>query len=195
MAAKGFIVRTSQTSEWIKYVDWLIKNNIEGDKPNIPFWIRYYVKKFFDQRIRKLLAPSGLFFYEVLNVDDLINAGKKFVSPKLTGEAILTVGAALHEILHPSCGIISIGPFGCMPTRVAESILSEKFTTSEKLELVNQKNGHGPTMGNVLNKHQKLPFLAIETDGNAFPQIIEARLEAFSLQAKRLHERLLNVKH
>jgi hypothetical protein len=38
---------------------------------------------------------------------------------------------------------------------------------------------------------RKLPFLAIETDGNAFPQIIEARLEAFSLQAKRLHEKML----
>ena len=54
----------------------------------------------------------------------------------LTGEAILTVGAALHEILHPVCGIISIGPFGCMPSRVAESILSEKFTRGRKYELL-----------------------------------------------------------
>ncbi len=193
MAEKGFIVRTSQTSEWIKYVDWLIRNKIEGDKPNIPFWIRYYVKRYFDNRIRDLLAPSGLFFHETLNVNDLIVAGEKFISPKLTGEAILTVGAALHEILHPSCGIISIGPFGCMPSRVAESILSEKFTTTEKMSLLEQTNGHGPTYGNILNKHQKLPFLAIETDGNAFPQIIEARLEAFSLQAKRLHEKLVDA--
>ncbi|HMK34494.1 MAG TPA: acyl-CoA dehydratase activase [Desulfomonilaceae bacterium] len=191
MADRGFIVRTSQTSEWIKYVDWLIKNGIEGN-PDIPFWIRYHVKKYFDRKIRALFAPSGLFFHEVLNVDDLIQAGKKFVSPLLTGEAILTVGAALHEILHPSCGIISIGPFGCMPTRVAESILTEKFTTGEKLELMNHRNGHGPSFASILKKDQKLPFLAVETDGNAFPQIIEARLEAFSLQAKRLHDRLMD---
>ena len=31
MSDRGFIVRTSQTSEWIKYVDWLIKTGIEGD--------------------------------------------------------------------------------------------------------------------------------------------------------------------
>ncbi|MGC8603793.1 MAG: acyl-CoA dehydratase activase, partial [Desulfomonilaceae bacterium] len=128
MSDRGFIVRTSQTSEWIKYVDWLIKTGIEGDSKDIPFWVRYFVKKHFDKKVRKLFEPSGLFFNEILQVEDLIKAGERYISPKLTGEAILTVGAALHEILHPACGIISIGPFGCMPTRVAEAILSEKFT-------------------------------------------------------------------
>ena len=193
MADRGFIVRTSQTSEWIKYVDWLIKNGIEG-RPDIPFWIRYFVKRHFDRKIRDLFAPSGLFFHETLYVEDLIRAGEKFVSPMLTGEAILTVGAALHEILNPACGVISIGPFGCMPSRVAESILSEKFTTSEKLALLSQTDGHAAGFKSLLKKNQKLPFLAIETDGNAFPQIIEARLEAFALQSRRLHERMMDVK-
>jgi hypothetical protein len=31
------------------------------------------------------------------------------------------------------------------------------------------------------------PFISIETDGNPFPQIVEANLEAFVLQARRLH--------
>jgi predicted CoA-substrate-specific enzyme activase len=193
MADRGFIVRTSQTSEWIKYVDWLIKNHIEGE-PDIPFWIRYFVKRHVDRKIRNLFAPSGLFFQETLYVEDLIHAGEKFVSPLLTGEAILTVGAALHEILHPACGIISIGPFGCMPSRVAEAILTEKFNTAEKLALLSQKNGHDTRHGAFLKKNQKLPFLAIETDGNAFPQIIEARLEAFALQSRRLHERMREAK-
>jgi len=196
MADRGFIVRTSQVSEWIKYVDWLIKNRIEGDKPDVPFWIRHLVKRHVDRKIRALFAPSGLFFDEVLDVDDLITAGEKFVSPKLTGEAILTVGAALHEILHPACGVISIGPFGCMPSRVAESILSERFTRGEKLELLQRTNGSAAVHCETIlqKKDRKLPFLAIETDGNAFPQIIEARLEAFSLQARRLHEEMLEEK-
>jgi hypothetical protein len=33
-----------------------------------------------------------------------------------------------------------------------------------------------------------MPFLSIETDGGPFPQVIEARLETFMLQAMRLHE-------
>ena len=196
MADRGFIVRTSQTSEWIKYVDWLIKSGIEGESRDIPFWVRYYVKRYFDSKIRNLFAPSGLFFNETLEIDDLIKSGEKFVSPMLTGETILTVGAALHEILHPSCGILSIGPFGCMPTRVAEAILSEKFTTGEKLEAMAKTNGKSETDSVIFkNKDRKLPFLAIETDGNAFPQIIEARLEAFALQARRLHEKMLMSAH
>ena len=48
-----------------------------------------------------MFEPSGLFFNEILEVDDIIKAGERYISPNLTGEAILTVGAALHEILHP----------------------------------------------------------------------------------------------
>ena len=123
-----------------------------------------------------------------MEVEPLIAAGRRFISPHLAGEAILTVGAALHEILHPSCGVISIGPFGCMPTRLAESILNEKFTTGEKRALLRAENStHFPRL---LERERKFPFLALETDGNIFPQIIEARLEAFALQARRIHEQL-----
>jgi hypothetical protein len=113
------------------------------------------------------------------------------LSPRLTGEAILTVGSAFHEILHPACGIIAIGPFGCMPNRVAESILNEKFTSATKCAIA-ANNGGVPDLP-ILKQDRRLPFLAIETDGNTFPQIIEARIEAFCLQAKRLHEEMLQA--
>ncbi len=184
LAEMGFIVRTAQNSEWIKYVDWLSKEGIEG-KQGIGCWVRRQIKGFYDIGIRKKLAPSGLFFFEDhVDVESVIKAGKKFISPNVTCESILTIGSALHEILHPACGIISIGPFGCMPSRVAEAILSEKFTTWEKRELTRQDNQD--RWGPILASDRKFPFLAIETDGNAFPQVIEARLEAFCLQAKRL---------
>jgi len=35
-----------------------------------------------------------------------------------------------------------------------------------------------------------LPFLAIESDGNPFPQIIQAKLEVFLMQAARIHNLL-----
>jgi predicted CoA-substrate-specific enzyme activase len=185
LAERGFIVRTSKTSEWIKYLDWLAKRGIENEK-SLSVWPRYWTKRHFERRIRALLKPAGLFYVEKADVEPIIDAGSRFVSPRLTGESILTVGAALHEILHPACGIISIGPFGCMPTRVAESILNQKLTTTTKREL-HSGNGNGIALP-LLSGDRKLPFLAIETDGNAFPQIIEARLDAFCLQAMRLHE-------
>ena len=189
LANRGFIVRTAPNTEWIKYVDWLSKKGIEG-RYSIGSRVRNLVKSYYEQEIRKRLAPSGLFHEtEKVDVEPLINAGKKFISPNLTGEAILTVGSALHDILHPSCGIISIGPFGCMPSRLAESILNEKFTSMEKRALI-KDNGDARLMPLLANE-RKFPFLAIETDGNAFPHIIEARLEAFCLQSRRIHHRML----
>jgi predicted CoA-substrate-specific enzyme activase len=185
LAKRGFIVRTSQVTEWVKYTDWLVRVGMEGSR-NSSYWVRMGVKWFFDRRIRALLAPSGLFHNHVPWIRDIIKAGSPFISPDMNGEAILTVGAAFHEILNPACGIISIGPFGCMPSRLAEAVLSEKFTT-DQLRLM---RGSRELPFNGDGGNRKLPFLSIETDGNPFPQIIEARLEAFCLQAQRLHERL-----
>jgi predicted CoA-substrate-specific enzyme activase len=188
LAEAGFIVRTAQTSEWVKYVDWLAKHRIEGE-PSLGFWMRHWAKHFFDKRIRRALEPAGLFHADGIHVGPVIEAARAFLSPKLTGEGVLTVGLAFHEILHPSCGVIAIGPFGCMPYRLAESILNEKFTTTEKRGLPSN-NGHTPWLP-ILATDRKLPLLAIETDGNVFPQLIEARLEAFILQAQRLNDQLL----
>ncbi len=191
LAARGFSVRTAPNSEWLKYVDWLIREGIEGEV-TLGFRVRHQVKTYFDRKIRQRLAPCGLFHCDDDHgVEKAIAAGSRFISPNLTCEAILTVGSALHEILEPACGIISIGPFGCMPSRVAESILNEKFTSREKRKLINGRDNQG--LANLVAQERKLPFLAIETDGNAFSHITEARLEAFCLQAERLNEQLLQA--
>jgi uncharacterized protein (UPF0335 family) len=46
-----------------------------------------------------------------------------------------------------------------------------------------------------MEKHPALPFLSIESDGNIFPQIIEARLETFCLQVERLHHTIQKLKN
>ncbi|MCW5212714.1 activase, partial [Desulfobulbus sp. TB] len=190
LADRGFIVRTAMISEYLKFIDWLIKHDIEGERTK-GFAIREQVKRYFNHAIRKRLGPSGLFFYDGnAPIEPVMEAGGKYVSPYFTVETIVTVGSAMHEILHPSCGIISIGPFGCMPSRVAEAVLNEKFTTTEKKALLNG-NGGETHWDAILNKERKLPFICIETDGNPFPQLIEARMEAFCLQAERLNEQML----
>ncbi len=189
LADRGFVVRTAMISEYLKFIDWLIKHDIEGERTS-GFAIRGQVKRFFNHAIRKRLGPSGLFFYDGnAPIEPVMEAGGKYVSPYFTVETIVTVGSAMHEILHPSCGIISIGPFGCMPSRVAEAVLNEKFTTTEKKAMLD--NGDGDRWQPILAKDRKLPFIAIETDGNPFPQLIEARMEAFCLQAERLNVLML----
>jgi len=46
----------------------------------------------------------------------------------------------------------------------------------------------------ILSDLDDLPFLAIESDGSPFPQLINAKLETFCLQARRLHERMQTVR-
>lgn len=179
LTEQGFIVRVAPVLEWMKYTDWLNRKNIEG-KAGFKTLITQSVKSYFEHRIRHILKDSGLLFYPGPNVREVVNHGKTYISEQLTGEAILTVGTSLHEIMSPSCGVISIGPFGCMPSRVAEAVLSEKFRAESA----------GTKATSILAEDSRLPFLAIETDGNPFPQLIEARLEAFCLQAKRLHKRM-----
>jgi len=47
----------------------------------------------------------------------------------------------------------------------------------------------------TLNDVDDLPFLAIESDGSPFPQVINAKMEAFCLQARRLHDRMLGARN
>ncbi|WP_291328352.1 acyl-CoA dehydratase activase [Desulfovibrio sp. UCD-KL4C] len=183
LSKQGFIVRVAPVLEWIKYTDWLNRKGIEGTA-GFGTIMKQGIKGYFEKKIRSILSSSGLVNFEGPDIKKIVNTARPHISKQLTGEAVLTVGASLHEIMSPSCGVISIGPFGCMPARVAESILSENFNATSA----------GKKASSILDDDTKLPFLAIETDGNPFPQLIEARLEAFCLQASRLHRRQLNHK-
>jgi hypothetical protein len=44
-----------------------------------------------------------------------------------------------------------------------------------------KRNGYPKELSN-------LPFLYVETDGNAFPQITQSKIEIFMLQAEKLHK-------
>ena len=69
-----------------------------------------------------------------------------------------------------------------MPSRIAEAILSEEMTMEGKIR--------ASKTNTKIDGLSHLPFLAIETDGNPFPPIIESKLEAFLLQANRVHEKI-----
>jgi predicted CoA-substrate-specific enzyme activase len=182
LAQKGFAVRTAPVNEWVFYTDWLQNAGLTAI-PSLGGRLRQWIKRHSFDQVRKVLLPSGLLSSHEPDIRDLVRAGRSLISPELTGEAILTVGGAFHEILDPACGIIAISPFGCMPARLAEAVLSKSFTTASLSALFPWRVRRLPP-----EARGSLPFLAVETDGNPFPQLIEARLEAFCLQAMRLHE-------
>ena len=182
LAAHGLAVRTAPVSEWVFYTDWLQNQGITR-KAGLGGRVRQWFKRRVFAQVMEAFAPSGLTRVHAAPTDHLIRAAAPYVSPMLTGEAVLTVGGAFHDILAPACGVVAIGPFGCMPTRVAEAVLAKRFDTQTLAGIHPER-----VRGLPPHAHGKLPLLCVETDGNPYPQLIEARLEAFCLQALRLHE-------
>ena len=133
--------------------------------------------------LKTIMRTSGLAHAELVDIDTIINNAAAYISPKLTGEAVLTVGSSITEVATQACGVIAIGPFGCMPNRMSEAILNDTMNRESKLAA----RPKDKRLISLLDDVEELPFLAIESDGSPFPQLIHAKLEAFCLRAKRLH--------
>lgn len=186
LSKQGFWVRTAPVAEWIRYCDYIVQHRLVaksqwGDR--LKNKITCAVKNPFEDKIRRMFANCGFYRLFDNDVDHLIAAARDLISPRLTGEAILTVGAALADIVESVDGVLALGPFGCMPSRISEAMITNKMNThkpriARDAELVKR----------VMEVWPSLPFLSVEVDGNAFPQLIESRLEAFLLQVSRMFE-------
>jgi predicted CoA-substrate-specific enzyme activase len=181
---KGFVVKTAPIAEYLYYSNYLIKKGlVEGAdfKSRLQITIKDYYQRYYERKIKKIFAKSGLYKFEMVEIEKTVDYAKELVSEELVGETILTTGLALREILDEACGVISIGPFNCMPSRLSEAILNREMTLDGKYKYGHlKKNGYPEDIST-------LPFLYIESDGNPFPQITQSRLEIFMMQAEKLH--------
>jgi predicted nucleotide-binding protein (sugar kinase/HSP70/actin superfamily) len=184
---RKIIPKVAPVTEYVHYSNYMIDKGLTTEtytlKEKLRFRIRKYVQLRIEKKIRSIMSESGFCDDEVTDVEQIIKRSEQLINPELAGEAILTVGTALHEIIFNVSGVISIGPFGCMPSRVAESILNMEMNIEGKESAEKKKI---ESVEEITN----LPYLAIETDGNIFPQIIQSRIEIFMLQAERLHKEL-----
>lgn len=188
LAREGIASKISGVSEWVYYTDWcyeqLLKDGYPDLKKRLALFYRSFFLKKYERKIKDIWKKSGLVHAKSDRINHLLDHVGHIISPELKGEAILTVGAGITEVLDPFCGVVSIGPFGCMPNRISEAILSREMNREGKIASGTAKKRMKP----VLDKYEDLPFLCIESDGNPFPQIITAKLEAFMLQAWRFHK-------
>ena len=194
LADSGIVSHVAPIHEWIYYLDWLIENKL-SDKDyslmgRLANKIKTKVMSRIEKNIKEIIAESGWYIPRMVEVDHVIGAGENFISRKLTGEAILTVGGPMAEVGEEFCGAIAIGPFGCMPNRLSESILNLKMDREHVTRFRKDK-----MTNRVTREVSNLPFIAIESDGSPFPQLIEARLETFIVQALRLHKVMMKYQN
>jgi len=191
LAEKGFVLKIAHISEWIYYVDYLIKHGYLEPETSIKKKVEREVRSQFmhytEKKIKRILAKSGYYKYSPIKIKPLLDHSKHIIPLEFKGEPGLTLGTALYESFDKYCGIINIGPFGCMPTRFTESVTIPEMQVRSKIE-ARRINEPGYTLNHVFNGDTKIPFLTLEVDGNPFPQLIESKLETFALQAARSFE-------
>jgi len=145
-----------------------------------------YMKKY-EKRIKKVLTNSGYYHYRNTHVEELLKHSKHIIPYEVKGEPGLTLGTAYFDTIDEYCGIINCGPFGCMPTRFAEAVAMPNMKFGDKEKALRMHNPRYK-LPEVFNGNMNIPFLTIESDGNVYPQVIEARMETFALQAGRVAE-------
>ncbi len=180
------VIKTAPVVENLFYANFQVKRLYKHQLPTINSRMRFKLKEIVQRkielRVKNILAQSGFVEKHPVDIARIVNHTRDLIPIEMEGEAFLTVGSALSEIVNHASGVISLGPFGCMHSRVAESILNVNMNV----------NGKAAASGKTINLNGSeiinLPFLSVETDGNLFPQIIQSRLEIFILQTTRLHK-------
>ncbi|NQT11005.1 MAG: activase, partial [Desulfobacteraceae bacterium] len=191
LAKSGFAVVCSPVAEWILYSDYIMDKGLTEHKMSTMERLAFGIKKKYmakyEKLIKSILSRSGLVHAEPLDVEEIIKNAEPYISSNLTGEAVLTIGGTITEVASHACGAIAIGPFGCMPNRLSEAILNTMMNREGKLAT----DPTNKRLRKILANIEDLPFLAIESDGSPFPQLINAKLETFCLRAERLHKIML----
>ncbi len=193
LAKMGFATVCSPVAEWVLYCNYMVDEGLNPEDMSIMEKVKLKIRNKFqaryEKRIKSILSTSGLVQAEPLDMNTIIDNASPYISRDLPGEAILTIGSSLTEVVSHSCGVIAIGPFGCMPNRLSEAILNETMNSRDKIATEPENK----LLRSVLADIDELPFLAIESDGSPFPQLINAKLETFCLRAERLHQHILDA--
>jgi len=167
---KGFGVKVTPVAEWIYYLNYMIKNKIQIPEyksvfEKIEFVVSDVTQQYIEKKIKKVFEKSNLYKMDMTDIEKIVKYSEHIVPKKLAGEPGLIIGEVLKDGLTKYSGFISIGPFGCMPLRYTEALFVPE---------------------NSIDKKDKIPFLTVESDGNPYPQVLEAKLEAFCLQVQRV---------
>lgn len=196
LADMGFITKITPLIEWIYYIDYTQFRNFANEKispfKRMYFYFKRKASSAIERKVKKIFDQSHLYEYDPIDIKKIIETSRPLVDRRLIGDVGVTIGVGLRDSLAESCGVISLGPFACIQTRMAEAILNNNMTVGGKLK-VNRESVFGENI-DKLDTNMPLPYLAIESDGNPYPQIVQARLEVFALQAKRVGDLMNSAK-
>lgn len=92
-------------------------------KQYLQSWLAYQTQRRTEEYYRGVFRESGLLVAGNNDIAGLFDRAAEHVSPTIFGEAIPAVGKGLESAAEGYAGTLLIGPFNCLPYRIAEAIL------------------------------------------------------------------------
>ncbi len=187
LAARDIVTKRAPVLEWLRFVGYHNLHFQKGDesfKTKRDLFIRNFLIKHLERKVKRILGRSGLCDPHVLDIEGVVKDGSNFVDTHIVGEILLVIGGFFQESANHVHGVLNVGPFACLPTRIVESILTQESKIEGNARIRGVQNYE------KLKDHHVLPYLSIEMDGNPLPQVVDARLEAFTLQVEKVHQKM-----
>jgi len=143
---RGLRVRFAPFSEFIEYVDWVntvkrAEKRHESAGSLLRDHLTLRVKRLVLDRLYAAVRPA-MGWPRRLRLSDTLAAADSYLTPRLHGEAVLTLGGPLFE--HAAgeiLGVVNVGPLECMPTKVAEAQFFHAAERQGLLSLTLSLNG------------------------------------------------------
>jgi predicted CoA-substrate-specific enzyme activase len=118
---RGLRVRIAPPGAWFEYTTDLALTR--GEKSGLGPRLAQRVLQRTLARTYRIMAEA-LGWPRRSELGDVLEAAGDYLSPELWGEAVLTVGEALHQWREDAIdGALSVGPLECMPNKLAEAQL------------------------------------------------------------------------
>jgi hypothetical protein len=135
---RGFRVRLAPPTEWLEYTSDLAAT-VEGAGLGEALSCRLH-HRILDAGYGIMAAALG--WPPRTSAREALRAAASYIRPDLRGEAVLTLGGALHEWRQGTIdGAVSVGPLECMPNKIAEAQLFHAAEREGLLSLTLPMNG------------------------------------------------------
>jgi predicted nucleotide-binding protein (sugar kinase/HSP70/actin superfamily) len=131
-------------------------------------WLAYRAEKRSEEYYRRIFYRSGLLLTPHGDASSTFADASEHISPKIYGEAMPTVGDGVRAEVEGYDGTFIIGPFNCLPFRIAEAILKP------------------------LSIQRGMPILTYESDGYAVSPSFLRQVEVHTQQVLEHHARPLS---
>jgi len=149
LEARGLRVHLAPKTEWLNYCGY--RQQHEPGRNRLADNFSELVRKRIENLTFAAVAPH-LGWTPPPSTAETLAAASPYVSDSLTGEAVLTVGAPLHEWRHRQIdAVVNVGPLECMPTKIAEAQFHHVAEREGLLSLTLPFNGDPVSMAALDN--------------------------------------------